>query len=415
MMEKALNGKSKSVCIAFAAGCHRSEMSTAMLFAYFEANGWEIKEWFQDVDIVLVSTCGVDLRSEEHSMRLLSIVDKKRKADSTLVVCGCLAGINQSRIQKDFDVVTISPIEMGKLDEVINAKVKLQDVRDINYIDPYIDRARHSFGFFERYLRSTLESFGRGDSALIKRKVQEKIHKGSSRLEFSKGVFSIKVSYGCLEECSYCAIRFAEGSLRSKPLERILEEFDTGLNEGYENFRIIGTDVGAYGQDVGMNVADLSRKLFERENKFNLELSDLHPKWFIAYSKELIELFVENNQRIHLVIVPIQSGSESLLKLMKRDHTISEAQECLCELRKACPEIKLATHALVGFPSETDSDFEATIEFLKKVNFDRIDIYGYGDRPNTLASQMENKVSEETIKSRICRLREEFPQTWYQP
>ena len=100
---------------------------------------------------------------------------------------------------------------------------------------------------------------------------------------------------------------------------------------------------------------------------------------------------------------------------MKRDYTASETQECLCKLRKACPEIKLATHIVVGFPSETDSDFEATIEFLKKVNFDRIDIYEYGDRPNTVASQMENKVSEETIRSRVCRLRDEFPQKWYQP
>ena len=414
-MEKTLIEKTKSVCIVFAAGCYRSEMSTASLFDYFEANGWEIKERVQDVDLVLVSTCGVDLRSEEHSIRLLSAVDRKRKAGSTLVVCGCLAGINQPRIQKAFDGVIISPIEMGKLDEVINAKVKIKEVREINDVDPYIKKARHSLGFFDRYLHETLTSVGRGDIAVLKRKAQEKIHKGSTKFELSKNVFSIKVGYGCLEECSYCAIRFAVGSLRSKPLERVLEEFDTGLNKGYGNFRIIGTDVGAYGQDVGMNVAELTGKLFDRENKFNLELSDLHPKWFTAYSKELIELFAENSQRIRLVIVPIQSGSERILKLMKRDYTASEAQECLCKLRKACPELKMATHVLVGFPSETDSDFDTTIKFLRNVGFDRIDIYEYSDRPNTLASQMEDKISEKTKKSRVYQLRKVFPGAWYQP
>ena len=410
-----MNNGVKRVCIAFAAGCLRSEMSTALLFAYFEANGLEIKERIHSADLVLVSTCGVNIRSEEHSMRLLSSVDKKRKAGSTLVVCGCLAGINKSRIQNEFDAVAISPIEMGKLDELISAKVKLRDVKEINHVDPYIKKARHSFGLFERYLHEAITSVGRGETALLRRKAQEKIRGSSSRLEFSKNVFSIKVSYGCLEECSYCAIRFAEGALRSKPLEKVLEEFDIGLNEGYENFRVVGTDVGAYGQDIGMSVAGLSRKLFERGNGFHLELSDLHPKWFIAYAKELEKLFVENIHRIHLVIIPTQSGSERILRLMKRDYTASETQECLCKLRKACPEIKLATHIVVGFPSETDSDFEATIEFLKKVNFDRIDIYEYGDRPNTVASQMENKVSEETIRSRVCRLRDEFPQKWYQP
>ena len=386
----------KSVCIAFGSGCPRSQAELGRLYRYFETNGWETNGQIRNADLVMVSACGVDNASETVSIPLLEAADRKRKAGSKLVVLGCLAGINPELIQSRVDALVIPPVQSHELDALIGASVPLQDIPDQNPLHPYLDRAKNQFSFFDRHLE-------KGFARKVIRRMRNR-----SNLEPNGDAFTLQVSHGCTGECTYCAIRFAEGPLRSKPLERIRAEFEHGLQEGYREFKILAGDIGAYGQDMGSSVVELMRTFFSFPSDFRLTLLDISPQWFVQYARELTELFEANIHRIRLVMVPVQSGSEQILSSMKRGYTAAEARQHLTALRERCPGLCIATHALVGFPGETEQDVQDTVSLLHALKFDRIDVYEYGDRPKTEASLYPDKISDRTKRHRSTLLKKEF-------
>ena len=397
-----------TVCIAYGNGCPRSRMSTARLFPYFDANGWKITHDFRKADLVLVSTCGVNQRIEKKSLRLLSIVNRKRRPESQLVIIGCLAGINEDILKKKFNATVIAPIASEKLDDVIDAKTKLRDIGDVNLIKAAISKSQKSFSLVDRAI-SEFEPSG-----MFVHRVLDHLMPGKRerfREYAQEDAFTIRISNGCSGECSYCAIKFAEGPLRSKPLRDVLAEFDTGLACKHLNILLMGTDMGAYGQDTGTNITVLLRKLLTREGKYFLHLPEFHPRWFIQYHRELIDIFVTAGEKVGSMIMPLESGSDRILKLMRREHKAAEAKEQILRLIKALPGIRIYTHVLVGFPGESEQDFGETIDFLREVPFDGIEVYKYEARPNIEAEQLPDKVSEATKRARIRRLLKEFPET----
>ena len=407
--------KKCSACIAFAVGCPRSRVEVARLFEYFQANGWEIKESAEEADLVLVATCGVDGSSEEHSMKYLSAIDGKRKAGSQLVVLGCLAGINEPRILDQFDAILVPPAKLEELDRITGTKAKFREIKAPNYLPPYYARARRPF---QEYCALTQKAKGfpalarRALAALGVRRFLVGLGLKKDRrllLRPDAEVYTIKAARGCLEECAYCAIRFAAGPLHSEPLANVLAQFDAGLKEGYKDFEIIAADLGPYGQDIGTNILELLQGFFRRKGNYRVTLTDINVKYLIRYSPEILETLAEQGKRIVLK-VPIQSGSERILGLMQREYTAASAKKCLSALCRMSSKIFMVTHVLIGFPGETEEDFEETLQFLREIRFNRIDTYLYTDRPKTKASQMAGKVSEDVKKTRRSRLLREFSQ-----
>jgi len=381
-------------------------MSAARLHPYFEKNGWSLTQDIRKADLVLVSACGVNQRAEKKGLRLLSIVNRKRKRDSQFIILGCLAGINPQLLLEKFNALVISPIEIQNLDAIINAKIKLSDVPEMNLIKPLISKFQSSFNFVDRAI-SEFEP-----SSLFLRRVIDKLKPGKIghiQEQARENAYSIRISDGCLGECSYCAIKFAEGSLKSKSMDTILAEFDAGLANKHKNIFLIGTDAGAYGQDIGTDITVLLRNMLSREGEYILHLTEFHPRWFIQYQKELINIYVTNKDKIGSTILPIESGSDRILKLMRREHTAAQAKECMLSLKKALPEIRIYTHVLVGFPGESEQDFGETIRFLHGLSFDATAVYIYGARPNIEAEQLPDKVPEATKRARVRRLLKEFP------
>ena len=398
----------KTVCIAYGNGCSRSRTFAAKLFPYFKANDWAFTQDLKKADLVLVSTCGVNQRAEKKSLRLISIADRKRKRDSRLVITGCLAGINEKVLVDKFDPIVIAPVVSKKFDDVIDAKVKLNEIADVNLVQPAINKSQKCFNIMDRVISEFEPSKVFLNRVLDYVKPKEIMRIRANDRESS---FTIQVSNGCPGECAYCAIKFAVGPLVSKPIETILAEFDAGLKGKFRNFFLIGTDMGAYGQDTGTDIAELLRNLLSREGEYTVHFPEFHPRWFIQYQDALIDLFVEAKEKIGSTILPIQSGSERILELMRREHTAAEAKKCILNLRKALPQIRIYTHILVGFPGESERDFNDTIRFLREVPFDEIAVYKYEARPNVESEQLPDKVVEKTKHSRVCRLLKEFPET----
>ena len=394
----------QQVCIAYANGCPRSRMGAARLFPYFTANGWDVTQNFRKADMVVVSTCGVNKRAERKSIRLLSIADRNRKPNSKLVVLGCLAGINAEVLNHKFNATLVPPVGSAKLDQIIEAKVKLTETKEPNHVQPVVDKAQKCFSTFERVI-SEFEP-----SKVFLHRVFDYL-KPNGITSFEENAFSIRILNGCLGECTYCAIKFAEGSLVSKPVDTILTEFDAGIDSKNEHFVVVGTDVGAYGQDIGTNIAELLRGLLARRGPYALHLQEFHPRWFIQYQKDLIRMFKAAGDKIADIIMPIQSGSERMLKLMRRVNTAAEAKECVLSLREASPRTRILTDVLVGFPGESETDFRDTVRFLRETQFDQIAVYKYEDRPKTEATQMPDKVPENVKHVRVYRLLREFDKT----
>jgi MiaB/RimO family radical SAM methylthiotransferase len=390
-------GGAEKVCIAFAKGCPRNEMDTAWLFSYFEANGWTVTNRAGEAETVVVATCAFDGTNEDDSLRLLGLIRRKMKAGARLIVTGCLAGIVPDRARERFGAVVIAPKDIHRLDEVIGARVKLRDVPPVNDPAEVIRYAKGCWTGIERC--PTARHLA--ETALRR---LDRFRRNSAR----RPIFHIRVARGCNEECSYCAIRFAIGPFRSKPLKDVLAEFEAGLERGYDRIELLADDLGPYGTDLGTDLVTLLGVIFDREASFQLILTDLHPQYLVRYRSGLIRLLAAHSEKIDVIRVPIQSGSDRILDLMRRPYTTAQVAAAVDELHGAAPQVRLETHILVGFPGETDADFEETMDYLRRVSFDWIRVYYYTDRPGTAATAMPDKVPESMIRRRVKCLNAEF-------
>ena len=395
-----------SVCIAMGLGCPRSEVDVARLFEYVRQNGWGIADSMEDADVVLVASCAFIAELEDVSFNLLESARKRMKPGARFVVLGCLAGICEERLAETFGIQAIPWTNGHDLDELLGASVGYEDVSDPPVIDEYVKSASQSFSDRERHPN---------DNAVVAQlrriwgRVEESRRYGwRSPWAAGKTACSLRVARGCDGECTYCAIRFGAGPLHSKPLAQVLAEFDSGLSQGHRHFTVIAGDLGAYGQDIGTNVAELLGELMARQTQFELTLFDFDMKYFIKYSGALIPLLAANADRVRYLSLPLQSGSEAILQQMRRGHSAADAERSLVALRAACPKLVLNTQILIGFPGETEKDLEDTLRVLRRARFDSVSIYDYQDRPNTVASRMPGHVSMSTIRTRSLRARREF-------
>jgi tRNA A37 methylthiotransferase MiaB len=393
----------RAVCIAWGRGCPRAQADTARYADYFEANDWTHAASIEEADLVVMMTCGFSAEFEEASIQLIEVADRRRKPGSRLIIAGCLAAIDPERLRDSFDALLVSREDGVAMDEVISAWVPIHDVADPNVLEPYVRRAAGHFSAEER--RPPMAPMRALVSRLDDVRARLVAQRGGGSLQTEPPTWSLRVAQGCLGECTFCAIRFSAGPLHSKPLAEVLVEFDHGLSEGFTEFRLIAGDLGSYGQDIGSSIVDLLDGLMQRPQDFRLTLLDFDPKWFIVYQEGLVDLLKRNRQRIARIEIPLQSGSDRVLERMRRGHTADDALRALLALRAACPDMVIDTHVLIGFPGETDEDFQQTLDFLAAVRFTRVADYDYEDRPRTVASAMPYKVPRNVVLARGTRLR----------
>jgi tRNA A37 methylthiotransferase MiaB len=394
----------KTVCIASGSVCPRATVDISVLFEYFEANGMVATQSLDEADTVVVTLCGFNAISEAASYRLLDAAKRRRKAGSQLIVTGCLAAMHEERLREEYGVTAVPPLRVGMLDDIIGASVKIEAVPDPHDVEHYLALAQ---GCFDNRQRRGLAA-GLIVSSGIPRAMVKLGLRQESELCSAENVYCIRVAYGCRGGCTYCAIRFAYGPLQSKSMESVLAEFDAGLEQGFTDFKLLAQDLGGYGQDAGTNITELLRAILERPGDYRLQLNDLGIRWVSKQLEELVTLFSENASRIEIVRMPLESGSDKVLRAMGRGYSASDAEESFRAVRAALPNALLATHVIAGFPGETEEDVRATARVLRAGRFDRVDVFEYSDRPGTEASKLPDKVRPGVIRSRGRRLRGEF-------
>lgn len=386
---------------------------------YFKVNGWQCTAEVSKADTIIINTCSFNKDEDDSSVDYIKYYLKKKAKPAKVIIAGCMSRVNPSLINQFGQFSSVSPTELCKLDEILKLDIKFHEVAEPNSISasgisykPVFKKLlasitllsdllkRQEFGgsFLKEcanQLRKTLDYM-----MLIKSCINPLLV--CNRNKF----FYIRISKGCLSNCSYCAKRFSTGLVNSKSSKEIIGEFKKGIQAGHRNFFLLSEDVGSYGMENGTTIICLLEEMFlaGKGYDYKIAISNFNARWFVKYYGALGNIISDNQDKILHIQIPIQSGSNKILGLMKRHYKIEDVERCLLFLKKRAPFLNFTTDIIVGFPGETDEDFNMTKGFLGRAKFCYADVFSYTDRPNTIASMMEGKVPPEIIDKRASEL-----------
>jgi threonylcarbamoyladenosine tRNA methylthiotransferase MtaB len=316
-------------------------------------------------DIYIINTCSVTNTADSKSLKLIRQAIKKNK-DAIIVVCGCLAQVKPETVNIEGVDIVIGNKNKSKVSEYINEYVKNKnkktDIYDISNVE------------FETMKLNN----------------------------FDKTRAFIKIQDGCNNFCAYCIIPYTRGSVRSKPREDILNEIDHLTLNGHKEIVLTGIHTGNYGSEFdNYDFADLLNEIVKIKKLSRIRISSIE---ITELNDRVLEIIKNNNVLVDHLHIPLQSGSDEILKLMNRKYDTKYFIEKINKIRKIRPDISITTDVIVGFPNETDKNFNETIETIKKVDFSKLHVFPYSKREGTKAATMEGQIKEEVKKQRVMEL-----------
>jgi len=382
------------------AGCKRRQLDIETIKKYLQANGHALVENPEDADRILVSTCAFKKKEEDDSVKRLRFF---RKFGREIVVFGCLPDIASDRYREFADFHKIAPREIEHIDRYFDHDVvKYAEMSEENLV------TRKNLNIVKS-LKRKIQSGELFNREFFAETAQSGVNRLKDLLSEPQESWFLFVCRGCHGKCSYCAIRRSVGPVKSKPVSDVVAELRRGLRAGYRDFSILGDDPGCYGLDNGGNLPDLLRALRlslddgdrkgEKLTDISFHIKEIHPKFLIKYERELLEQ--PFTRLVKSMLCPVQSGSDRILELMQREHTAGELQKILRKARQLQPQMNLETQMIVGFPSESESEFSATLDMVRQAQFNSVVVFPYHDKEGTPASEIQDKVSPEVIRKRM--------------
>jgi len=350
-------------------GCQMNEYDSVHLSRILEDSGYVESKTPEEADVVLVNTCSVRAKAEQKALsRLGRLVALKKKRSGLLVaVAGCVAqqrGTDLFRRFPGLDIV-LGPRGIGRFREVLanvdqgGTKVALTDLR----CKPTTFMGR--FGSFRNRVKA-----------------------------------SVTIMEGCNNFCSYCIVPYVRGREASRPPQEILDEAGSLVLQGVKEITLLGQNVNSYAYDT-VHFPELLRAMNGVKGLSRIRFTTSHPK---DLSPELIQCFSELEKLCPHIHLPFQAGSNRVLKAMKRGYTREKYMDLIQRLRTARPDMAVTSDVIVGFPGESDEDFDMTMDLIEKTEFDNLFSFQYSDREGTPAARMGRKVSEDVKLARLTWL-----------
>lgn len=329
-------------------GCPTNIADCELSLGILKEAGFEIVSSPEESDLNIIFTCIVKTPTEQRMIRKIQELSGSGKP---LVVSGCMAKTSQRTIER------MCP----------NASI----------LGP------NSISHVAEVTRAALE----GKKVIFVRDDDEK--KSGERVRSKKLLGIVPISSGCLSNCAYCAVKFARGKLRSYPADAIVEDARRLVGSGCREIWLTSQDNGCYGVDTGSSLPELVEKVCSVDGKFKIRIGMMNPTYLKGKTMEKLVDAYKNEKVSKFIHIPVQSGSDKVLKDMKRGYSVADFENIVERFRKEIPEIFISTDVIVGFPGETDEDFQMTVDLLKKTKPDKVNISKFGSRPGTEASKME--------------------------
>jgi MiaB/RimO family radical SAM methylthiotransferase len=381
-------------------GCERRGLDAERCKEFFRQNRWEVTYNCEDADLLFVFTCGFDGDREDKSIDKIIELDKSKKENAELIVCGCLPKINKKEIDEVFSGRIIHTTNLEDVEKIIKSKTRFSEIPDSNIIEEHvsthtikekISRFVKKFELTKSFFKRLIDEVRVDYNRFIKRKIDD-----------YENPFIIRVSQGCTSNCSYCGIKKAVGPFKSKPQEVVMQELRKGIDEGYSNISILADDTGAYGIDIETDFPTLIKNLVEEDGDYRMWIQEVNPQWMIKYQNDLNGIM--NSEKIDKITIPIQSGSQRILDLMQRYYDIEKVSKCINEIHKTNPKLRLETQIIIGFPTETEKDFEKTKNILTKLPFEIVRVYKFDPKTGTKAAEMKDQIPQQVIEKRFIQL-----------
>ena len=340
-------------------GCKVNIYESEYIINLMQNNGYNLVDFNEESDIYIINTCTVTNEADKKDRKLIRST-RNNNPNSILIVMGCYSQLNPQDIDAD---IIVGNKHKSKIIELIeqykNNKEKIvlvEDISETNFEDMYINRfIEHTRAF-------------------------------------------VKIQDGCNAFCSYCTIPYARGGLRSKNFNTVIKEVTELVNNGYKEIVLTGIHTGRYGLEQNTNLETLLKELVKIKDIFRIRLSSIEIN---EITDRIIDLIKNNNIMAKHLHIPLQSGSNTILKSMNRLYDLDFFLKRIDYIRKEIPNISITTDLIVGFPGETEELFNETIDTLNKIKFTKIHTFPYSKRDGTKAASMPNQIDGLTKKSRV--------------
>ena len=357
-------------------GCQMNEYdSSKMADLLLATHGLELTENPEEADVLLLNTCSIREKAQEKVFSQLGRWKnwKKDKPELIIGVGGCVASQEGEHIRDraPFVDIVFGPQTLHRLPEMIN-KIRGGDRAIVDISFPEIEK-------FDRLPEPKAE----GPTAFV------------------------SIMEGCNKYCSFCVVPYTRGEEVSRPVDDVLFEIAQLAEQGVREVNLLGQNVNAYRGDTFdgqiCSFAELLRLVAAIDGIDRVRYTTSHP---IEFTDDIVEVYRDTPELVSFLHLPIQSGSDRVLTMMKRNHTALEYKAIIRKLREVRPNIQISSDFIVGFPGETAEDFEQTMKVIEQVNFDMSFSFIYSARPGTPAADMPDDVTEEEKKERLARLQQ---------
>jgi len=346
-------------------GCTANYDNGAIIAGILVEANHNIVNDVEESDVVIINSCAVKNVTVNKIFSQIKDIKNDYK-DKKLIITGCMPMAEKEKINNFLDEGT--------------ALVSTQNITEIpNVIEKVLNNEQ-----------------------IVLTNKRKEIKLGLSKINNDDKISSIQIAEGCKSFCRFCSTKLAKGDLVSYPKEKIVEEVKKYVALGYKRINLTSTDNACYGFDLGYNLAILLKEVVFVEGDFIVRVGMGNPEHTRKYLNELIEVY-KNPKIMRFVHLPVQSGSNKVLREMKRKYTIEEFESIVNKFREAIPGISVSTDIIVGYPTETEEDFQQTLDLVKKLRFEVINISKFASRPDTSASKIKQLPSQ-VIKRRSIEL-----------
>ncbi|HEV8404445.1 MAG TPA: tRNA (N(6)-L-threonylcarbamoyladenosine(37)-C(2))-methylthiotransferase [Nitrososphaera sp.] len=342
-------------------GCSASMADSEMISGLLIGAGYEIANEQTEGALNLIVTCSVKDTTEH---RMVSRIRAMSKSGKPLVVAGCLPKADRATV------------------ESLNSSASLLGPNSIERVTDVVSSALAGGKLV------ALEDFS-----------VDKVNIPKVRL--NPVVSIVEIASGCMSECAFCQTKIAKGWTRSYRIGDITRQIKTDIEDGCKEVWLTSTDNGCYGRDMGTDLVELLKACCSVKGDFKIRLGMMNPMYIPGMLERMVGVFYENDKLFRFLHLPVESGSDRVLRKMRRGHTASTFLKSVQAFRSKMPGMTISTDVIVGFPSETEHDFEETLDLIERAEPDIVNISRYGARPGTEAAKWKGiRISSQVAKKR---------------